>query len=309
MWLDSGIDIGTISGIEVQGIDVKSSLGLGTRSIIQIGMMQKRKAIMVFKSSQMTVGLPYIMCDQKGQRYATSCDMRMVMCWSISDHILASVRRIRLINMVHVTRFEVCGIMEDVYLARKHNVNGGAFGFVRYGKVKDVEKLPKALNNMWFGDWKVASFGMIGNNRREGRERVVERESLWYRVLAALNGVEDGRLCVGGLDSSAWWRNISTLRLEGWFLGNVSRFLGDGRNTLFWTDVWVGEVSLRVRFIRLYELSLLKGESVPSMKALGWGIEGDAWRWRCRLFAWEEESGGRAYPFTSKCFFTGSLGG
>ena len=51
----------------------------------------------------------------------------------------------------------MCGIMEDVYLARKRNVNGGAFGFVRYGKVKDVDKLLKALNNVWFGDWKVVA--------------------------------------------------------------------------------------------------------------------------------------------------------
>jgi len=35
-------------------------------------------------------------------------------------------------------RFEVCGIMEDVYLMWKHNVNGGAFGFVCYGKVNDA---------------------------------------------------------------------------------------------------------------------------------------------------------------------------
>jgi len=48
--------------------------------------------------------------------------------------------------------FEVCGVMEDVYLARKCNVNGGAFGFVRYGNVKDVDKLLKAVNNVWFGD-------------------------------------------------------------------------------------------------------------------------------------------------------------
>jgi len=35
--------------------------------------------------------------------------------------------------------FEVCGIMEDVYLARKRNVNGGAFGFVRYGNDNNVD--------------------------------------------------------------------------------------------------------------------------------------------------------------------------
>jgi len=70
--------------------------------------------------------------------------------------------------------FEVCGIMEDVDLARKRNVSGGAFGFVRYGKVKDVAKLLKALNNVWFGDWKVvakvASFVRPGNIRGDERD-------------------------------------------------------------------------------------------------------------------------------------------
>jgi len=53
--------------------------------------------------------------------------------------------------------FEVCGIMEDVYLARKSNVNGSAFGFVRFEKVKDIEKLLKALNNVWFDVWRVVA--------------------------------------------------------------------------------------------------------------------------------------------------------
>jgi len=65
--------------------------------------------------------------------------------------------------------FEVCGILEDVYLAKKQNVNGGVFGFVRYGRVMNVEKLLKALNNVWFGDWrvvaKVASFDRFGNQK------------------------------------------------------------------------------------------------------------------------------------------------
>jgi len=63
--------------------------------------------------------------------------------------------------------------MEDVYLAQKRNVNGGVFGFVRYGHVKDVNKLLKAVNNVWFGDWrvvaKVASFDWFGNKRDEGK--------------------------------------------------------------------------------------------------------------------------------------------
>ena len=53
--------------------------------------------------------------------------------------------------------FEVCGIMEDVYLARKRNVNGAVFGFVCYAKVKDVDKLLRVVNNVWFGDCKMVA--------------------------------------------------------------------------------------------------------------------------------------------------------
>jgi len=70
--------------------------------------------------------------------------------------------------------FDVCGMMEDVYLARKRNVNGGVFGFVRYCNVKNIEKLLKALNNVRFGDWKVvakvASFDRFGNSQTVVRD-------------------------------------------------------------------------------------------------------------------------------------------
>ena len=40
---------------------------------------------------------------------------------------------------------------------------------MRYLKVRDVDKLEQALNNVWFGDWrvvaKVASFDRFGNKR------------------------------------------------------------------------------------------------------------------------------------------------
>jgi len=71
--------------------------------------------------------------------------------------------------------FEVCGIMEDIYLARKRNVNGAVFGFVRYSKVKDVDKLLKAVNNVWFDDCKVvakvSTYDRYGNKRGDGKDR------------------------------------------------------------------------------------------------------------------------------------------
>lgn len=86
--------------------------------------------------------------------------------------------------------FEVCGMMEDVYLARKRKVKGfevcgmmgdvydggGAFGF--------VDKLLKAVNNVWFGVVKVVAkvasfdrFGTKGVNQGSGvREKKLTRE-------------------------------------------------------------------------------------------------------------------------------------
>jgi len=86
-----------------------------------------------------------------------------------------------------------------------------------------------------------------------------------------------------------WWCDIFALRQIGWFSDNVCRSLGNGKHTLFWTDVWIGGLSLSVRFSRLYDLSMFKESSVFHMSHLGWGEDGGAWRWRRRLFVWEEQ--------------------
>lgn len=51
--------------------------------------------------------------------------------------------------------FEVCGIMDNLFLSRKRNKQGHAYGFVRYLNVKDVDKLLKAMNNVAFGQYRV----------------------------------------------------------------------------------------------------------------------------------------------------------
>jgi len=47
---------------------------------------------------------------------------------------------------------EVCGILSDVYVSQYCNIHGHRFGFVKFLKVRDVTKLNKALNNVYFGD-------------------------------------------------------------------------------------------------------------------------------------------------------------
>ncbi|CAJ2679133.1 unnamed protein product [Trifolium pratense] len=124
---------------------------------------------------------------------------------------------------------------------------------------------------------------------------LVDREGLWFRVLAARYGIEGGRLRDGGRRGSLWWREIARIRDGGsepggrWFQEPVVKRVGDGSDTFFWTDPWVDEIPLCQRFGRLFELAETKSCMVAEMFALGWGEGGEAWVWRRQLRAWEEE--------------------
>ena len=88
----------------------------------------------------------------------------------------------------------------------------------------------------------------------------------------------------------AWWRAIAALRREAWFSSHVCRLVGNGKQFYFWSDVWFTGLSFRERFSRLFELSVGKWVFVLDVFQLGWGENGEAWKWR--LFAWEEEQVG-----------------
>jgi len=117
----------------------------------------------------------------------------------------------------------------------------------------------------------------------------VDREGFWYRVLVARYGDKAGWLEVGGRSASSWWREIAKIRegvgeLDGgWVAERVSKVLGDGTNTYFWLDKWVGDVPLCRRFARLFDLSINKYSTVAEMCQLGWEVGGEAWSWRRRL--------------------------
>jgi hypothetical protein len=94
---------------------------------------------------------------------------------------------------------------------------------------------------------------------------LVDKESLWFRVLSARYGVGGGQLRDCDRTTSLWWRDIAALR------EHVSRVVGNGRVTRFWTDVWVGGLLFGDRFYRLFDLSLNKKLCVFDMCQLGWG--------------------------------------
>jgi len=121
-----------------------------------------------------------------------------------------------------------------------------------------------------------------------------ERESLWSLVLRAKYGEEGGRVRFAKGVGSIWWRHLNQIRVRvgmvdaTWLVDNIVRQVGDGSTTLFWVNPWLGDITLSTSYARLFELSENKLATVSEMFALGWGDGSEAWKWRRRLFAWEE---------------------
>ncbi|MCH95432.1 RNA recognition motif [Trifolium medium] len=73
--------------------------------------------------------------------------------------------------------FEMCGMLEDVYVAKKRNKHGEPYGFVKFSNVRDITKLTNALNAVCFGHChvraKVANFDRKDANtgRNSGMEK------------------------------------------------------------------------------------------------------------------------------------------
>ena len=83
---------------------------------------------------------------------------------------------------------------------------------------------------------------------------LVDKEGLWYRVLKARYGEVGGRIREGDRLALGWWKMICRLRdgvsegVRRWFDENIRKVVGDGRNTLFWYDTWIGDIPLRLKF-------------------------------------------------------------
>jgi len=123
----------------------------------------------------------------------------------------------------------------------------------------------------------------------------VENRILWYRVLASRYGEVGGIIAKEGQFNSVWWNNLINIKNGAgvgggwWFDTNVGWEVGDGTQTLFWWDPWIDGMVLKISFSRLFDLATNKMATVAEIYSLRWGEEGEAWKWRRRLLAWEEE--------------------
>ena len=60
-------------------------------------------------------------------------------------------------------------------MASKRNINGEVYGFVRYAKVRDVDKLLKTLNNVCFSQYNVCA-KLARFDKKVSKEVEEERE-------------------------------------------------------------------------------------------------------------------------------------
>ena len=63
--------------------------------------------------------------------------------------------------------------------------------------------------------------------------------------------------------------------------------VGDGRNTLLWEDLWVGETRLMQRFSRLYSISIQRQIAITNCGMWNRGSWHWSLLWRREFFPWE----------------------
>ncbi|MCH91770.1 LINE-1 reverse transcriptase like [Trifolium medium] len=121
---------------------------------------------------------------------------------------------------------------------------------------------------------------------------------LWKDVLVAKYGVDIVRKVSWAnvappYFASLWWKDIRDIEAcidsRSWLQETIVRKIGNGEKTRFWSDVWIGNRPLCVRYPRLFLASLQKDDSVKELWGeLEGGIRGWDLQWRRALFQWEE---------------------
>jgi hypothetical protein len=95
--------------------------------------------------------------------------------------------------------------------------------------------------------------------------------------------------------TSLWWKDIRALDVgiasQNWFERVVIRRLGNGALTRFWIDKWIWDMSLCIKFPRLFSLALHKSAYISEMLV---AMEGESrscnFHWRRPLLQWEEDN-------------------
>jgi hypothetical protein len=92
----------------------------------------------------------------------------------------------------------------------------------------------------------------------------------WQKLVRAkyLNRTSVSQCAVKPLDSHFWQ---GVMKVSPFFYRCCRKKVGNGENTMFWEDVWLGNIPFRERFARLYNLTFSINFMVAKVFKEGWG--------------------------------------
>ncbi|GJU97812.1 hypothetical protein Tco_1327083 [Tanacetum coccineum] len=101
---------------------------------------------------------------------------------------------------------------------------------------------------------------------------ITQCSSLWSNFIKAIHGDKGAIDNPNSSSRTSIWLDLicefSSLTHKGIdLIALVKRKLGNGENTLFWEDIWLGDSSLKTKFPRLFALELCKDISVAEKMA------------------------------------------
>jgi hypothetical protein len=151
---------------------------------------------------------------------------------------------------------------------------------------------PKKEGGLGVRDLRLVNISLLS----KWKWKLLSRENeLWKEVVTARYG-EDviGKRSLSEIDitrlGSIWWRDLCLIdKNSGWFSNAIGKKVGNGNSTSFWNDQWIGDQTLRLRFPRLFGISVQRDEVICNMGQMELGHWNWHLQWRRHLFVWEEE--------------------
>jgi hypothetical protein len=83
-----------------------------------------------------------------------------------------------------------------------------------------------------------------------------EQDNLWFKLLQAKYVNSGNIFATATQGGSQFWHSLN--KIKHFFKLGSSFVVGNGRKTFFWTDRWLGESPLAVRFARLFDICASK---------------------------------------------------
>ncbi|GLT77628.1 hypothetical protein SLA2020_491960 [Shorea laevis] len=90
---------------------------------------------------------------------------------------------------------------------------------------------------------------------------LIKKEALWVKVIRERYGTSR---------KEGWWKKLCELdeektRFKGWLKEGIVKVVGEGNETYFWEDRWVGERPLKEKYERLYRIAVKQEVLVSRM--------------------------------------------